>query len=327
MGKESLTFCIAHRPKDIVFAVPFLLPTLFLKGAKQLIVNLTGGGKTASVYLPADRYRFAGVLSYLGEDNLTEYDLPCCGQRGDLQVSLEPVGIAERNIVAPCRDGDISLGRLNAAYESLFALPYERQTEILDRIAAQQPTCFADVRNAIDAANVPTVTQKFYCPLRVVVYVSNRWGDYGDKGYEYDGEFAARYENRIRQRLLAYNADCDNMAVYYSGSNALVRKLRSAVWGFERRGNELYGCITVETAGELTAEQEAALKQWIEGQNADGIGEGFEQQEIEIDSEWSGGRIYVSFWNSGEDYFIDNEAEFFERLEEYGHGFAMGGMT
>ena len=292
-----------------------------------MIVNLTGGGKTASVYLPAERYRFAGVLSYLGEDNLTEYDLPCCGQRGDLQVSLEPVGIAERNIVAPCRDGDISLGRLNAAYESLFALPYERQTEILDRIAAQPPECFADVRNAIDAANVPTVTQKFYCPLRVVVYVSNRWGDYGDKGYEYDGEFAARYENRIRQRLLAYNADCDNMAVYYSGSNALVRKLRSAVWGFERRGNELYGCITVETAGELTAEQEADLKQWIEGQNADGIGEGFEQQEIEIDSEWSGGRIYVSFWNSDEDYFIDNEAEFFERLEEYGHGFAMGGMT
>jgi hypothetical protein len=292
-----------------------------------MIVNLTRGGRTASVYLPADRYRFAGVLSYLGEDSLTEYDLPCCGQRGDVQVSLEPVGIAEHNIVALCRGGDISLGRLNAAYESLFALPYERQTELLDRIAAQPPACFADVRNAIDAANVPTVTQKFYCPLRVVVYVPNRWGDYDDKGYEYDGEFAARYENRIRQRLLAYNADCDNMAEYYSGSNALVRKLRSVVWDFERRGSELYGCITVETAGELTTEQEADLKQWIEGQNADGLGEGFEQQEIEIDREWRGGRMYVSFWNSDEDYFIDNEAEFSERLEEYGHGFAMGGMV
>ena len=117
------------------------------------------------------------------------------------------------------------------------------------------------------------------------------------------------------------------MAEYYSGSNALVRKLRSVVWGFERRGSELYGCITVETAGELTAEQEADLKRWIEGQNADGLGEGFEQQEIEIDREWRGGRMYVSFWNSDENYFIDNEAEFSERLEEYGHGFAMGGMT
>ena len=91
-----------------------------------MIVNLTRGGKTASVYLPADRYRFAGVLSYLGEDSLTEYDLPCYGQRGDVQVSLEPVGIAERNILGLCQSGDTSLGRLNAAYQSLFALPYER---------------------------------------------------------------------------------------------------------------------------------------------------------------------------------------------------------
>ena len=214
-----------------------------------------------------------------------------------------------------------------AKHETKTNHPYERQTEILDRIAVRPPACFADVRNAIDAANVPTVTQKFYCPLRVVVYVPNRWGDYDDKEYEYDGEFAARYENRIRQRLLAYNADCDNMAEYYSGSNALVRKLRSVVWDFERRGSKLYGCITVETAGELTMEQEADLKRWIEGQNADGLGEGFEQQEIEIDREWRGSRMYVSFWNSDEDYFIDNEAEFSERLEEYGHGFAMGEMT
>lgn len=113
------------------------------------------------------------------------------------------------------------------------------------------------------------------------------------------------------------------MAAYFHGNNTVVAKLRSATWDFKRRDGELYGCVTVETAGQLTAEQEADLKDWITGQNSDGLGEGFEQQEINIDSYSSSGRICVSFWHSGDDYFVDNEDEFAERLEQ---GFNLGGM-
>ena len=113
------------------------------------------------------------------------------------------------------------------------------------------------------------------------------------------------------------------MAAYFHGNNTVVAKLRSATWDFKRQGGELYGCVTVETAGQLTAEQEADLKDWITGQNSDGLGEGFEQQEINIDSYSSLGRICVSFWHSGDDYFVDNEDEFAERLEQ---GFNLGGM-
>ena len=64
-----------------------------------MIANLTRGAKIASLHLPADRFQIAGVLSYLGVDRLDDYDLPCEGQDSSgIMVSLEPTGIAERNI-------------------------------------------------------------------------------------------------------------------------------------------------------------------------------------------------------------------------------------
>ena len=125
--------------------------------------------------------------------------------------------------------------------------------------------------------------QEYYFPLTVNLYTANRWGDYDDDPEEYDGRFAARYEDKIRQALRVYNQDDGkDMAAYFHGNNTVVAKLRSATWVFKRQGGELYGCVTVETAGKLTAEQEADLKDWITGQNSDGLGEGFEQQEIKI---------------------------------------------
>ena len=48
------------------------------------------------------------------------------------------------------------------------------------------------------------------------------------------------------------------------------------------------------------------------GQAADGFGEGLEQREIETDN----GDIYVSFWHSGDDYFMKNETDFRQRMSE-----------
>ena len=40
------------------------------------------------------------------------------------------------------------------------------------------------------------------------------------------------------------------------------------------------GYIEVQTDGELTAEESRAISDWIRGQNSDGLGEGFEQQDF-----------------------------------------------
>lgn len=161
-----------------------------------MIANLTRGAKTASLHLPADRFQIAGVLSYLGVDRLDDYELLCEGQDSSgIMVSLEPTGIAERNIAELCRSEKISLGRLNSGFRSLFKLPYEQQLGVMDRIASQKPEHFDDFRKAIDAATVPSIRQEYYFPLTVNLYTANRWGDYDDDPEEYDGRFAARYED------------------------------------------------------------------------------------------------------------------------------------
>lgn len=119
--------------------------------------------------------------------------------------------------------------------------------------------------------------------------------------------------------------DRPNSRIIHSCDFAIVNNCGGGRQQYIRynKDHQTYTCVTVETAGQLTAEQEADLKDWITGQNSDGLGEGFEHQEINIDSYSSSGRICVSFWHSGDDYFVDNEDEFAERLEQ---GFNLGGM-
>lgn len=76
--------------------------------------------------------------------------------------------------------------------------------------------------------------------------------------------------------------------------------------------------ITVELAAPLSLSEEKELKAWISGQNSDGFGEGFEQQEIETGE----GVGYLSFWNSGNNYFIKDETEF----RQYLNNQSMGGL-
>ena len=75
------------------------------------------------------------------------------------------------------------------------------------------------------------------------------------------------------------------------------------------------------------AQRLEANKEWINeliGQAADGFGEGLEQREIKTND----GDICVSFWHSGNDYFMENEMDFRQRMSE-NHSFEeqqIGGM-
>lgn len=97
-------------------------------------------------------------------------------------------------------------------------------------------------------------------------------------------------------------------------------QLGLADWGFEVLDDELYGKVDIRLTEPMTEEEENELWEWIHGQNSDGLGEGYEQQEIPTDR----GNLYVSFWDSGTGYFIKDS----EEMDEYlGHsGLQFGGM-
>ena len=62
------------------------------------------------------------------------------------------------------------------------------------------------------------------------------------------------------------------------------------------------------------------LTEEVEGQLADGVGEHLEQQVIKLGED----KVYISFWNSGDNYFIKPESEVFpEQALEH----TMGGMA
>lgn len=165
----------------------------------------------------------------------------------------------------------------------------------------------------IKEAIAPIVTT-FYCPLTAQVH-DDEYGDMNDVG-DYEIR-AAQYE--IEEALeREQNLDFD-MAAYITDHPTANDKLVSAVWSVEEIDGVLYGRIDCRSAVAFTEEEIEALKDGISGQNSDGFGEGFEQRPIETDE----GDMYVSFWNSGDDYFIRTKEEMDEAL---GQGMKMEGM-
>ena len=144
--------------------------------------------------------------------------------------------------------------------------------------------------------------------------------EYGDF-VEVSNGFLLEYEQDIRKALEEdKNCDMKDMASFFNGNDSVRKKLLSAVWTVDELDGTLYGCVNTKMKEPLTAEEKKSLKEWISGQNSDGFGEGFEQRPLETED----GDLYVSFWNSGDDYFIYDQSEMDEYITL--HGQQMGGM-
>ena len=163
------------------------------------------------------------------------------------------------------------------------------------------------------------VTEHFYCPLVASVYFRDEYGNCDDFPNEYEGDFLSPYEDRIRELIQREDGlDSENLAAYFYGSNGAVGKLKEIHFGTQNVDGVLYGSIRIELTEPLTPEETEEIREYLISQAADGYGEGIEQREIRIPD----GEMYVSFWNSGDDYFMYNESEFDNYLQDL----EMGGI-
>lgn len=152
-------------------------------------------------------------------------------------------------------------------------------------------------------------TVKFIYPLFGHIY-----DDLEGCTYDIGGEQLTDYQELLEEKMNEYQL-CNGQGMeQFFDSNADVKsKLKSIVWNFEEFDGKLYGVTIAEFSGEIDKKGIADLKDWISGQNSDGLGEGFEQQDFDVDE----GRLSVSLWDF-HDYFIYTQEEMDEYLEQSG---------
>ena len=99
---------------------------------------------------------------------------------------------------------------------------------------------------------------------------------------EIDGPAKFKYEQEFHLNAPVNDYDAaqkylseDDMSQYLP--EELKESVRSVEWKLD---DEESGKIEIHTTRELTPDEQSKLNDWIEGQNSDGLGEGFEQQDF-----------------------------------------------
>ena len=150
-------------------------------------------------------------------------------------------------------------------------------------------------------------TETFYFPM------TGNLQDTESFWSETSNSYLKSFKWEIRE-MLGHEQDMDGESMrdfFYDDDNA-QRKMVSCRWDVTERNHTLYGKVDISLKEPFTAKEKEAVRNWITGQNADGLGEGFEQRPIETED----GDLYVSMWNSGDDYFVYDEEEMNEYLDQ-----------
>ena len=163
----------------------------------------------------------------------------------------------------------------------------------------------------IEATKRELTETKLYCPLTICVEPDDDYSDLEEvpsANYVY---YDDKINERIRRELNFDEDERKRGLIAYTDSKHLAEKVYSVFPSVETRDGDLYGAITVKSYGELDRADLIELTEDIEGQLADGFGEGFEQHEIRLGEDV----VYISFWNSEDNYFIKPESEVFSQQE------------
>ena len=280
-----------------------MISALIRKGANTLVIDLPTGLADFQVKLLSAGIREQPERITLSddEDDLIRVKLFSNTEAGNhlIQIFAEYDTLADANITASMISS--SNDRINLELERrILNDHYNSPRELL-----------RDIKELNDALGKHALT--FYCPL--MVQIPDEDGELN----EIDNVILLNYEEDIRDAIRAeQQRDNKNMAHYYWGNDGVKAKLISADWDVEQIGGELFGCIHIRLNEPLTVGEATALSDWVNGQNADGLCEGFEQRPIQTDD----GELYISYWHSGDDYFLCDEDE----LEQVLSGRQEGGM-
>ena len=194
--------------------------------------------------------------------------------------------------------------------------PALEQSILRDQYDSMQDVVNAARQMLYDSGPVKAV---FYCPLVGTLLERDEEGDEYESPV--DGRFLRGYEWDISEALETDQAtDESDMAEYFDEDAGIKEKLVSAKWSVESYRGRLFGKIECSLKEPLTDAETAILTDWITGQNSDGYGEHFEQQPIQTED----GDLYVSFWNSGNNYSIMTRDELDEYIDR--PSMEMGGM-
>ena len=151
-------------------------------------------------------------------------------------------------------------------------------------------------------------TETFYFPLTGMLEDE----EYDDE-YEVGNPFLMDYKWDISELVeKEQDADLGDMKDYFYDDDNAQAKMVTARWGIAEKNGTLYGKVDFKLREPFTAEEKEKVRSWVCGQNSDGLCEGIEQRPIETED----GDLYVSMWNSGDDYFIYDENEMNEYLSQ-----------
>ncbi|MBZ2175630.1 antirestriction protein ArdA [Schnuerera sp. xch1] len=167
-------------------------------------------------------------------------------------------------------------------------------------------------------------TMKLYMPLTVTTYEIQN--DYGYRETLNEPLELGNYEivDYIDEILDAIERDKlpdevhRGLMHYYDGKDSVNGKVEKYEFSVEMVGDELMGVAVLTLNDDLNSHELQKIKDYVTGQASDGWGEGFEQREIGTDM----GDVYISFWNSGDSWFIKTAEEMGINQEQI-----MGGMN
>ena len=155
-------------------------------------------------------------------------------------------------------------------------------------------------------------TETFYFPL-----VGMLEDEEYDDEYEVGNPFLMDYKWDISELVeKEQDDDLGDMKDYFYDDDNAQAKMVTARWDVAEKNGKLYGKVDFKLREPFTAEEKEKVREWVRGQNSDGFGEGIEQRPIETED----GDLYVSMWNSGDDYFIYDENEMNEYLSQQQNG-------
>lgn len=138
-----------------------------------------------------------------------------------------------------------------------------------------------------------------------------------DDEYEVGNPFLMDYKWDISELVeKEQDADLGDMKDYFYDDDNAQAKMVTARWDVAEKNGRLFGKVDFKLREPFTAEEKEKVREWVRGQNSDGFGEGLEQRPIETED----GDLYVSMWNSGDDYFIYDENEMNNYLSQQQSG-------